>query len=109
MITKVTKAFLECFRKVLGRMLTKRGHEVMTAATAEEMLGAILGNGWDDVTNSTSNAITAAVAPHKIFSALLVDRFMPKIGGPAAIRLVRMHVLGLLDGWWYCVVAGMEQ
>ena len=69
------KDVLLCSRKVLGRMLTKRGCIVTAVDSGEAMLGAILGSSGG-----------ASSAPLKTFSAVLVDRYMPGAGGPSAIK-----------------------
>ena len=60
----------ECLtsRKVMGRVLTKKGHAVSFAEDGEEFLKVM--------ENSPANA----------FDVVLIDRHMPKLDGPDATR-----------------------
>ena len=66
-------------RKVLGRMLTRRGHAVTAVDSGEALLHLMLED--KDKGDCDSDAF-------KAFSVILVDRYMPGIGGPGAIRCV---------------------
>ena len=56
-------------------MLTKRGYAVTAVDSGKSMLGAIL---------DSSGGVSST--PLKMFSAVLVDRYMPGAGGPVCIR-----------------------
>ena len=89
----------------MGRLLTQRGHTVSFACDGTEFVATMLGEDPASILVAGA-AVPAAVsagggkgrvAPSNIsvsFDAILIDRHMPNLEGPEAVRYY-MHVASL--------------
>ena len=80
----------------MGRLLTKKGHTVAFAEDGEEFLKAMQAKGGAVTASaamvpSSSGGLSptgsAALDGFAHFDVILIDRHMPKLEGPEAIRL----------------------
>ena len=82
-------------RKVLGRLLRNAGHTVTSVGDGDELLGIFSFSPSslsqrlkpiDAAIGDASDVAARMLSRAESFDAILVDRYMPKLEGPKAIR-----------------------